>query len=167
MRHQTHKPRRGGSQAFACPVCAKKFKRADHYRSHIQERHEHSLQGAPLWNLDHDDAQAALENEHNINDVFQHVNRPVRRGPIATEELRKMGADGSAVSQYETTINFVAEVCAPILRTVSPESGLYVADLEVYQRALRAHEERTRIIYVCEHKLHVCHHADVCEHGTC
>ena len=58
MRHQTHKPRRGGSQAFACPVCAKKFKRADHYRSHIQERHEHSLQGAPLWNLDHDDAAA-------------------------------------------------------------------------------------------------------------
>ena len=78
-----------------------------------------------------------------------------------------MGPDASAVSQYETTINFVAEVCAPILRTVPPESGLYVADLEEYQRALRAHEERTRIIYVCEHKLHVCHHADVCEHGTC
>ena len=148
----------GGVRAHArvrathqCPFCSRKYRRLDHYNAHLQQEHDAELGRADDWDVAQAEPGAAFDMTEESEDVFKHAERPIRRRPVPAAEIAAGGAGASATQHHAAMLAFIEDVCGPILRGIAADSGVYVAALEEYQRALRAHEERTRPLDVREH----------------
>ena len=142
--------RTGGVRARArarpthrCPFCEKLYRRLDHYQAHLHHAHEAELDRAAEWEGAPAAASGMSSTNEETHDVFKHPERPMRTSPIPAADVAASGAGGSATAHYTAMLDFVSSVMKPILTNIAPDSGVYVAALEEYQRALRAHEECT------------------------
>ena len=153
--------RTGGVRARArarpthrCPFCEKLYRRLDHYQAHLHHAHEAELDRAAEWEGAPAEASGMSTTDEGTHDVFKHPDRPIRTSPIPAADVAASGAGDSATAHYTAMLDFVSSVIKPILRNIAPDSGVYVAALEEYQRALRAHEECTPRLHVRKHESH-------------